>query len=89
MSVKEYLKLCDSALPHLKTILTVAYNTGMRSGELRGLKWSFVDRDKGFIRLPTEVTKERKPKVIPMNHYVKTALAALPRNLHHDFVVDL
>lgn len=71
---------------HLRAILVVAYHTGMRKGELLGLRWSYIDRDKGFIRLPAEATKERRPKSIPINHHVKKVLDALPRALHHDFV---
>lgn len=82
----EYLKLTDEAGPNLKAILKVSMNTGMRRGEMVGLRWSHIDREKGFIRLPAEVTKERKPKMIPINHHVEKALDSVPRALHHDFV---
>jgi integrase len=58
----------------------------MRQGELLKLRWSHIDREKGFIRLPQEITKESKPKNIPMNHHVKKVLDSLPRAIHHDFV---
>ena len=87
LTIDEFLKLVDVAPDHLKAFLTVAFNTGMRTGELRGLKWSHIDREKGLIRLPADLTKEGKAKVIPMNHHVKGALAALPRAIHHDFVL--
>ena len=77
----------DVAPPHLKAILTVAFNTGMRPGELRGLRWSHIDREKWVIRLPADLTKESRPKVIPINHHVKRVLADLPRAIHHDFVL--
>ena len=86
LSVTEYLSLREAAAHHLKPILTVAYNTGMRTGELRKLRWAHVDWEKEFIRLPGEIPKERKPKNIPMNHHVKEALKSLPRALHHDYV---
>lgn len=77
----------DVSPPHLRSLLIVAYHTGMRKGELLGLRRSHIDREKGFIRLPAEMTKERKPKSIPINHHVERVLAALPRRaLHHDFV---
>jgi integrase len=85
LTFEEYANLIRAAKPHLKPILIVAYHTGMRKGELLGLQWSHVDR-KGFIRLPPDMTKERKPKTIPINHHVKYALEGLPRSLHHDFV---
>ena len=86
LSVTEYLSLREAAAHHLKPILTVAYNTGMRTGELRKLRWAHVDWEKEFIRLPGEIPKERKPKNIPMNHYVRETLKSLPRALHHDYV---
>jgi integrase len=86
LSVEDYLNLIQAAPPHLKAMIMVAYNTGMRLGELRGLRWSLVDREKNMIRLPADLTKESRPKLIPMNHHVKEALFVLPRTLHHDFV---
>jgi integrase len=53
----------------------------------RGLKWTYFDQGKGVIRLPAELTKESRAKVIPMNHHVKRTLADLPKALHHDFVL--
>ena len=71
----------------MKAFLIVAYNTGMRLGELRALRWSYIDKDKSVIRLPADLTKEARSKVIPMNHHVLETLSALPRAIHHDFVL--
>jgi integrase len=87
LSIEEYLKLLDVAPDHLHAFLTIGFNTGMRTGELRGLRWSHIDREKGVIRLPADLTKESKVKVIPINHHVKRVLAGLPRAIHHDFVL--
>jgi integrase len=86
ISFEEYLGLIDSATSHFRPVLITAYHTGMRSGELQKLQWSHIDREKGFIRLPAEITKERREKNIPINHHVKSVLAALPRSINHDFV---
>ncbi len=86
IGVAEYLRLTQAAPAHLRAILAMAYNTGMRLGELRGLRWPHIDREKEVIRLPSDLTKEARAKVIPMNHHVKKILADLPRALHHDFV---
>ena len=61
INIEEYLKLSHEAKPYFKGILIVAYNTGIRTGELQNLKWSFIDRKSNMIRLPTELTKEKKP----------------------------
>jgi integrase len=86
IGVDEYLKLLPNAAAHLKPILIVLYNTGMRTGEIRKLKWSHIDRKAMFIRLPEEITKEKRPKNIPINHHVKTVLDSIPRHLKHNFV---
>jgi integrase len=86
ITFKEYLILVDAAKAHFKPVLTAAYNTGMRSGELQKLQWSHVDRKNMFIRLPGEITKTGDPRDIPINHYVKSALDALPRSINHGFV---
>jgi integrase len=87
LTIEEYLKLVDVAPDHLKAFLILGFNTGMRTGELRGLRWSHIDREKGVIRLPADLIKESKDKVIPMNHHVKRVIANLPRTIHHDFVL--
>jgi integrase len=86
LSVEEFQKLLEAAPSHLKPILTVAYNTGMRSEEIWQLKWSFIDREREFIRLPAEVTKASKARVIPINSYVAEVLRGLPRTLRVESV---
>jgi integrase len=86
LSTEEYLRLVEASQDHFEAILITAYNTGMRRGELLNLKWSDIDREKGFIRLSAEETKEGKPKSIPMNHFVREVLEGLPRHIHHDSV---
>ena len=87
LTMEEYVKLVDVAPAHLKAFLSLAFNTGMRTGELRGLRWSHIDREKWVIRLPADLTKEKRSKAIPINHYVKAMLAELPRAIHHDYVL--
>jgi integrase len=59
----------------------------MRFGEIKSLRWSFIDREKMMIRLPKEVTKEKRAKAIPINHHVKAVLDSLPRSILHDYVI--
>jgi len=96
VSIEEYVKLISVAQDHMRNMMIVAYNTGMRPGEIRGLKWSYIDWQAGFIKLPPEVTKEGaksgETKLIPINHNVKAILEKLRPKLgiiskgHHDFV---
>lgn len=92
VSIKEYTKLVNGATAHLKDMLNVAYNTGMRVGEIRTLRWAYIDLKNKFIRLPEESTKESKPKDIPINYHVLEILTKLKPSLeivdegYHDFV---
>ena len=92
VTIGEYLGLLARASNHLKPMLVVAMNTGMRPGEVRTLKWEYIDRKAGFIRLPASVTKENKEKNIPINHHVIDVLDDLTPPLevvtenYHDFI---
>ena len=87
VSIRQYLKLLGFASPHYKVVLTIAFNTGMRLGEIRQLRWPYVDWAKMMIRLPKEVTKEGRAKDIPINCHVESALRGLPRSILSDFVI--
>jgi integrase len=87
LDVGQYLELTQAAPAHLAALLILAYNTGMRLGELRALRWLYIDKGKRVIRLSADLTKEARDKVIPMNHHVLEALETLPRAIHHDFVL--
>ncbi len=86
ISIKQYTQLLDEASFHIKTALIIGFNTGMRLGEIRQLKWNYIDRKGMMIRLPKDVTKERKEKNIPINQNIRTMLDSLPRALN-GFVV--
>ncbi len=87
LTMNEYKKLIYIAKSHLKAFLIIAFNTGMRRGEIRQLKWSYIDRKNGMIRLPAEIVKEGKGKIIPINHHAETALNGLPRAILNDYVI--
>ncbi len=82
----EYTKLIENAAPHLKSMLTVMFNTGMRTGEIRQLKWSMIDRKVMMIRVPSEITKEKKEKNVPINHHVKIILDNTLRYVNHRYI---
>jgi integrase len=74
LSIEEYVNLLSAVPAHLKEILTVAYNTGMRKGELLGLRWDQIDRKHRIITLAATETKERNAKKVPINHHVQAVL---------------
>ena len=75
----EFEKLLTEVAPHIKPMMIASMHTGMRQGELRKLTWAMIDREKWVARLPGEITKNGKPRSIPLNHHVQAALKALPR----------
>lgn len=59
------INACDKQLKHLKPIVIMALNAGMRKGEILNLKWDDVDRVHGFILLSH--TKNGERREIPIN----------------------
>ena len=82
VTIDEYRKLLDVAPGYLRAMLIIAMNTGMRHSEIRLLQWSFIDRKAGLIRIPATVTKNKRPRVIPLSQQVRDVLDSLPRRLH-------
>lgn len=86
VSFAEYALLLKHAPAHLRPILVVLMNTGMRVSEARQIRWGYIDRKAGMIRLPKEATKENVTRTIPINHHVESVLNGQARALHHDYV---
>jgi integrase len=83
LSCGDYLDLISCCPQHLRSIVITAFHTGMRLGELLGLRWPHVDRKAAMIRLPAELVKTDNPRRIPINHHVEKVLAALLRSITH------
>lgn len=49
-------KIISATPGWLKPVIITSYLTGMRSGELRGLRWDHVDLNEGIIYLPSSKT---------------------------------
>lgn len=67
----------------LQPIVLLLLATGMRRGEVLGLRWSFVKRAQSQILLPT--TKNGKPRVVHLNALACRVLDSLPRAADHVF----
>ena len=67
-------------------MLTLAFNTAMRIGELRHLKWESVHLLQGMLRLHDDETKSGYPRLIPLNAESLALLRMLPRDDHGVYV---
>ena len=77
LSQAEYRRLLASAEPHLRPLIEMAVETGMRMGELFGLRWEQVHLERREVRLV--VTKSNRPRVIPLSDRAVAILVASPR----------
>jgi integrase len=62
----------------MRPILVLALNTGMRRGEILGLKWHDIDFKRDIITLLD--TKNGEKREVYMNEQVKTALIRVRKN---------
>lgn len=80
--LEEYLAL-KSALPHyLKPIVTFAYHTGWRAGEILNLTWDKVDLKQGIISLNPGETKNEKARTVYLNEELAKEMKSLSSNRH-------
>jgi integrase len=63
---RDFPKLCDAMPADLRPVLTLGFDTGMRLGEVRRLRWVSVDLFAGEIHLTAEETKTEAPRTIPL-----------------------
>jgi integrase len=69
---------------YLKTIVQLAIHTGMRRGEIMGLRWKDIDLKEKRILI--EKTKNNERRTIYMNDTVYHVLKSLPHHLHSELV---
>ena len=84
LSKEECQKLLSECDAHVRPIVAVALNTGMRKGEILGLTWDNVDMKHGFILL--DHTKNGERREIPINATVRATLQSTPRRLDVRYV---
>lgn len=72
LSLKELAVLKAKADAEMRQLITVATETGLRRGELFGLRWSEVDMENGIIHVLD--TKSGKPREVPITPGVKAVL---------------
>jgi excisionase family DNA binding protein len=66
LSHEEEARLLETSPEHLRPIIIVALNSGMRRGEILGLRWTHLDFEKRTLKV--ERSKSGRPRFIDMNH---------------------
>jgi integrase len=63
---------------HIRSVVTIPLNTGMRRGEILGLQWEHVN----FLARPVFIAKSKtgRTRTIPMNDIVLKELVMLKQN---------
>jgi integrase len=79
----EIARLLEVSPSHLKLIVFFALNTGMRKGEILGLKWADLDLQNCIIHVKETKSGERRD--IPVSPELKVLLEGLPRK--NEFVL--
>jgi integrase len=85
LSVDECRRLIDGCIArHLKAVVIVAIRTGMRMGEILGLRYQDLDFLTGFILIPD--SKNGEPRHVPMDSTLAPLLKSYPRRPGSDLV---
>jgi len=74
LTIDEEKSLLEVSPRHLKHVIQIALNTGMRRGEILGLQWDWIDFEENYIYLPQTHTKTQKSRKIPINEIVRRIL---------------
>jgi len=65
--------------PHLKAIITLAIDSGMRRGEIFKLRWQDIDFDNNLIRIVGTHTKTERERIAPLSQRAKDELEQLKK----------
>jgi integrase len=65
--------------PWIKPIVELALETACRRGEILGMRWEHVDRERRVVRLP--LTKNGDARVVPLSTRALEIVEALPRSI--------
>ena len=70
--------MLDACAEHLRPIVIMALNTGMRKSEILNLKWSDVDLIHGKIYIRS--SKSGRPRDVDINQWLTDTLTEIPRH---------
>ena len=84
LTLDEEKRLLAAAPKHLRPILVLLINTGMRRNELLSLRWKNVNFATSQVVIPKTNCKRKQMRMVPLNSLAAQTLRALPRI--HDYV---
>jgi len=79
LSDEEFHKLLFAAPAHIRTVLIMAWETGMRRNEMLYLKWEQIDMSLGVIKLSGDGTKTGKSRQVPISFVLSGVLKKMER----------
>lgn len=85
LSNEEMVRLLDNCYEHLKPIVIIALNTGLRKGEILNLKWCDVDLKNRHITV--QQSKNNEKRMVPMNKIVYQALREIDKTNDYLFAI--
>jgi len=88
MPAGEEVQLLPSCSDHLRLIVIMALDTGMRRGELLNQLWEHIDFDRRLISVTHSKTPEGEHRLIPMTQRVYEMLSANRRPSGRLFTYD-
>jgi integrase len=62
---------------HLRTMIMLAIDSGLRRGEMFKMKWADVDFENNFLHIVTSNTKSEKYRAVPLSARCRSALVIL------------
>jgi len=75
---KRLFAALDDSGPILRNFIILALNTGLRRGEIMGLRWANVNMDDGLICLERAQRKNNKVLRVPLNQNALEVMRRLP-----------
>jgi integrase len=87
LTEEEETGLLDACSPQLRRVVLFALHTGMRRGEILGLRWQDVDTKNGVAIIPAEKAKGKRNRFIPLNSVALEVLDELPASLDRTALV--
>lgn len=81
ISPEEFRKLLEQCPSHLKPAVMLGWYTGMRSAEVRNLRFNQINFQNGFIVLEAGDTKTQEKRLVPLTEELVEVLRKIPQTI--------